>query len=101
MARLIIFFSLLVAGVIVGLAPLALLFVWHFLALLVSAGMFFFLIEEYGDLDSGLVALAILAMGLAGILLGKLSGLGWSSTLLLALPSFSMTIALLVKGNKA
>lgn len=85
---------------IVSIAPLAMVVALIFLALLLAAGMFFLLIEEYDDIDSGLVALAIFAMGLAGVLLSKLSGLGWPTTLLLAFPSFSMTIALLMKSDK-
>lgn len=88
------------AGVMLGLAPLAMLVLWHLVTMPLSVGMMYLVVEDRDDLDSGLVAFAILAMGLTGALLGKFAGLGWLVMFLLALPSLGMTGALLVKASK-
>jgi hypothetical protein len=101
MAKLAILYFLLVACVVADFQPLIMVVTWHLVSLVISAGMFFLLPEEDGDLDSGIVGFAILLTALAGVLLDKLVGLSWLVTLAFALPSLSMTAMLLMKGKEA
>lgn len=89
--------SWLFSSAFVSFAPLAMVLAWHVVTLLISVGMFFLVVEEYDDLDSGLIGFIVFFMGLAGVLLGKIAGVDWSWALLPTLPSFSIAIVLLTK----
>lgn len=89
--------SWLFSGALIGFAPLAMVLAWQVLSFLVSVSMFLLIVEEYDDLDAGLVGFIILALALAGVVLGKIAGLDWSWALLSGLPSCGMATVLLTK----
>ena len=92
--------SALALGVgLFAFAPGALVGFWHIFIWFLSAGLFIYLVEEYGDLNVGIVAVAIFCLMLTGLCLSLFSGIGWAYSLALALPLLS-AIGFLIARNE-
>jgi hypothetical protein len=85
---------------LLAFAPGALVTLWHIFIWLLSAGLFVYLVEEYGDLDASIVAIAIFCLMLTGLSLSLFSGIGWTYSLALALPLLGAIGFLIIRNEQ-
>ena len=93
--------SALALGIgVFAFAPGALVGIWHIFIWCLSAGLFVYLVEEYGDLNSSIVAVAIFCLMLTGLGLSLFSGIAWAYSLALALPLLGAIGFLIIRDEQ-